>query len=69
MGAGFKCQGCPKCNTTFASHPDHHEELQPHTLVSRYHPNTGKPYKMCSQCHYIDPQSYNDAKIKDNGGT
>lgn len=24
------CDGCPKCNTTLESHPDHHTEPQPH---------------------------------------
>lgn len=29
---GFQdCEGCEKCGTTYAGHPDFHKELQPHT--------------------------------------
>lgn len=62
---GFQdCQGCKKCNTTYASHPDRHIELQPHTWKVMYNQNTGKPYNMCESCSEIEEESYTLAKIK-----
>lgn len=51
------CQGCSECKTTFAGHPDHHKELQPHDWGTRYNQNTGKPYKVCNKCHRADEES------------
>lgn len=63
---GFQdCQGCPKCNTTYAGHPDGHKELQPHTWGTMYNENTGKPYKRCTKCYEIDDESYKEAKKRD----
>ena len=45
----FDCQGCMKCNTTYAGHPDGHKPLQPHTWKIMYNQNTGKPYKKCDK--------------------
>lgn len=59
------CQGCKKCNTTYAGHPDNHKELQPHTWKTMYNQNTGKPYKRCDKCHAVDEESYREAAIKD----
>lgn len=58
------CQGCEKCKTTFAGHPDHHNELKPHEWIERFHQNTGKPYKICKICHKIDRDSYDNAAVK-----
>lgn len=56
------CQGCAECKTTFAGHPDHHEELKEHEWVTRYNTHTGKPFKQCSKCYFVDVESYNNAK-------
>lgn len=44
------CEGCTICNTTYAQHPDNHQELKPHVEVTKYDQNTGKPFKICSVC-------------------
>ena len=59
------CQGCDICNTTYAQHPDHHKERKPHTMVTKYNQDTGKPYQICSMCSHIDRESYNKAQKKD----
>jgi len=59
------CQGCDKCNTTYAGHPDHHKELQPHEWGTKFDQNTGKPYKICELCYETDEKSFKEAKIKD----
>lgn len=61
MGS-FDCQGCEKCNTTFAGHPDHHKKLKPHNWQIKYNSNTGKPFKRCSLCAKIDQESYKESK-------
>jgi hypothetical protein len=61
------CQGCPKCNTTYAGHPDGHKELQPHIWGIKYNENTGKPYMRCTKCYEIDKESYKSAsKVSDD---
>jgi hypothetical protein len=60
------CQGCKKCNTTYAGHPDNHKELQPHTWKIMYEQNTGKPYKRCEKCYAVDEESYVEARKKTN---
>lgn len=52
------CQGCEKCGTTFAGHPDNHKPLQPHRWVINFNQNTGKPYKRCGDCNEIDKETY-----------
>lgn len=59
------CQGCEECKTTFAGHPDHHKELQPHDWVVRYNQTTGKPCNVCKRCSAVDKESYEKAKLKD----
>ena len=66
MGRPAKCSGCHKCNTTYAQHPDDHEELQPHEHETRYHQITGKPYKVCKCCGALDQDSYMEARIPVN---
>jgi len=62
---GFEdCQGCEKCGTTYAAHPDYHKKLQPHKWGENFNQNTGKPYKICEVCHHIDIKSYEKAKKK-----
>ena len=56
------CQGCKICGTTYAGHPDHHKELQPHKWKPMYHDKTGKPYKMCELCYHIDEKTHTLAK-------
>jgi len=58
------CEGCNECNTTYAGNLDHHLELQPHDWGTRYHQNTGKPFKYCKKCHTIDAESYKTAQVK-----
>lgn len=66
-GESFQeCEGCDKCNTTFAHHPDYHKELKPHTWGIKYNQNTGKPYKICDKCYHIDKDSYNESKNVSN---
>lgn len=50
------CVVCKECGTTLASHPDHHAEPEPHEMVTRYHPTTGKPYQVCKRfgCSHRD---------------
>jgi hypothetical protein len=63
----FDCQGCMKCNTTYAGHPDGHKPLQPHTWKIMYDQNTGKPYKRCNKCGAVDEESYKEShKISDD---
>jgi len=64
MGS-FDCEGCEKCQTTYAGHPDHHKPLQPHEWINKYNQNTGKPYKYCARCGQIDEESYKQSKQKD----
>lgn len=45
------CQGCDKCNTTYAQHPDYHSEPNPHEWITKYNQNTGEPYEVCSMCY------------------
>jgi hypothetical protein len=45
------CQGCPKCNTTLASHPNYHKAPAPHEFITRYNPKTGEPYEVCNKCY------------------
>jgi len=52
------CQGCEKCQTTYADHQDGHRPLQPHIWKIVYNPNTGKPYKRCEKCYNVDEKSY-----------
>lgn len=52
------CQGCKSCNTTYAGHPDHHKELQPHTWKIVYNENTGLPYNRCEKCSHVDEETY-----------
>jgi hypothetical protein len=60
----FDCEGCEKCQTTFAGHPDNHKPLQPHEWKTLYNQNTGKPYKVCKHCHKTDEVSYLESKKK-----
>ena len=62
----WDCQGCEKCQTTFAARPEDHEPLKPHIYKIKYHQNTGKPYGMCEQCGHIDHDEYSKAGKKDN---
>lgn len=49
------CQGCEKCQTTFATNPEGHRPLQPHDWRPRYNPATGEPDKrMCGLCYAIE---------------
>lgn len=66
MGAPRDCEGCSKCKTTYANHPDDHKTLLPHDWEEvTYHQNTGKPYETCKRCHRINNESYEQAGIKD----
>lgn len=58
------CEGCDKCNTTLAFHPDYHKPREPHEWKDRYNQNTGKPYKVCNKCGEVDRQSYEQSKLK-----
>jgi hypothetical protein len=45
------CDGCPDCKTTFASHPDFHNELKPHAFRPVYDRYTGaKTDEECRSC-------------------
>lgn len=44
------CQGCAKCNTTYAQSPDGHLEPKPHEWIKKYNQNTGEPYEVCERC-------------------
>ena len=50
---GFQpCQGCEECGTTYASHPDHHKEVQPHEWAVKFSRDTGEPsHRECVNCH------------------
>lgn len=58
------CEGCEKCNTTFAAHPDNHNELKPHEFITKYNSDTGKPYKWCKRCGQKDQESWEQSNIK-----
>lgn len=45
------CEGCDKCNTTYAQHPDYHETPKAHDWIIKYNENTGKPYEICGKCN------------------
>ncbi|CAN5579290.1 hypothetical protein BH10PSE14_BH10PSE14_06960 [soil metagenome] len=50
-----ECQGCSKCGTTFATHPEGHKPLGEHDWVPRFDPATGQPDKrMCQRCYAIE---------------
>lgn len=50
------CQGCSKCNTTYALHPNDHKELIPHDFsIKNYNQDTGEPYYRCIRCHEKQP--------------
>lgn len=55
------CEGCEKCGTTFAGHPDNHKPLQPHDWKIMYNQSTGKPYKRCKNCSQADMESYKES--------
>lgn len=62
----YDCEGCDECQTTYAQSPNGHKPLQPHKFDKiLYNQNTGKPYKLCSDCYKTDDESYQNAKIKD----
>ncbi len=44
------CQGCKKCGTTYAQHPDHHKEIEPHEFEILYD-DKGRPYEVCKRCY------------------
>lgn len=49
------CQGCKKCQTTFASSPDNHKALETHDWKPRYNSETGELDKrMCGRCYAIE---------------
>lgn len=48
------CDVCEDCGSTMATSPDTHAEPEPHNLVTRYHAQTGKSYRLCLACHYRD---------------
>lgn len=60
------CQGCYKCNTTLAQHPDYHQAPEPHQWVTRYKQNTGEPYEICKDCMMRRVQ--HEEKVKANQG-
>jgi hypothetical protein len=46
------CQGCEKCGTTYARHPEGHRSLQPHKLKPQYNRDTGKlSHSICTECY------------------
>jgi len=59
------CQGCEKCATTFAGHPDNHKPLQPHEWIVDFNQSTGKPYKRCGNCYQIDEETFKLSNQKD----
>jgi len=66
MGTGHNCEGCTKCNTTYADHPDHHLPLEPHDWITKYNQNTGKPYKVYNKCCHRDKESYKESQNNAN---
>lgn len=44
------CQGCPKCNTTYAQSPDDHKTIEPHDYEIKYD-SDGTPYEWCRRCY------------------
>lgn len=63
------CQGCEKCQTTFAQHPAYHHKLEPHEWehIKEIREVNGKKeivreYKRCKRCNireYIKPDPKN----------
>ena len=50
------CDGCEKCGTTIAGHPDGHKPLAPVEYVGKYDRNTGVPsYRGCKNCYHHAP--------------
>jgi hypothetical protein len=46
------CEGCEECGTTFSTHPDYHDEIQPHHLEKRFDERTGEPNgTICIRCY------------------
>lgn len=56
-----RCKVCEKCGSTLATSPDTHDEPEPHKLVTRYHPSTGKPYQVCTNSGCIHREGYAEA--------
>ena len=44
------CARCPKCGSDLALGPSGHSEPKPHEYVTKYDPNTGAPYEVCTLC-------------------
>lgn len=61
MGS-YDCQGCIKCNTTFAFTPGEYKELKPHKWLTIYNSSTGKSYKRCEVCFELDIESYKESR-------
>jgi len=45
------CQGCDKCNTTYAQSPEGHSEPKAHEWITKYNQNTGEAYEVCDKCY------------------
>lgn len=60
----YPCEGCPKCNTTLAQHPDFHTVPEPHDYRLIYDELTGKPKEYrCTVCCKIAPLEEADKDI------
>ena len=44
------CTGCPSCGTTLDQSPMDHTLPLPHTFITKYDEDTGKPYELCGIC-------------------
>ena len=55
------CQGCDECGTQYAVGPELHEPRVPHEWGTKYHQNSGKPYKVCTRCYETDRESFKEA--------
>lgn len=50
--APHDCEGCDKCNTTYAFRPVDHKERKPHDYKKQYNVNTGElSHYICKVCY------------------
>ena len=59
------CVTCAKCKSTLSTHPDYHDDPEPHDWVKRFDRNTGEfSHYECSGCgvehHPFNPNEYDE---------
>lgn len=48
------CEGCEKCGTNLAFHPEYLGKPVPHEWRKKFNEDTGEPYMICKNCFKRD---------------